>query len=180
MEASSDPDEPLTRLPSIFSDLSSPDTPSTPYMATDLFVSSSPSPPATSYPSFFNSTPPRPQHIQHASLSSASTEDVSDSEDSNGSVPGRSQATEIRDDDDYDEDDHMEDVQRIPPPPSVVALLPPPDPPRPILEQHPNPMLVSLVPITFGSGTDLMGTGSSQIVNVRPSVPSGDFSRNGL
>ena len=151
-------------------------------MATDLFVSSSPSPPATSYPSFFNSTPPRPQHVQHASLSSASTEDVSDSEDSNGSVPGRSQATEIRDDDDYDEDDHMEDVQRIPPPPSVVALLPPTDPPRPIplaLEQHhPNPMLVSLVPITFGSATDVMGTGSSQIVNVR-CVPSGDFSRNG-
>jgi len=34
--------------------------------------------------------------------------------------------------------------------------------------EHPNPMLVSLVPITFGPGADLMGTGSSQIVNVRP------------
>lgn len=80
---------------------------------------------------------------------------------------------EIRDDDD-DEDDHihtMQGVQEIPPTPSVVALLPRTDPPAPIPipHEHPNPMLVSLVPmITFGSGPDLMGTGSSQIVNVRP------------
>jgi len=73
---------------------------------------------------------------------------------------------EIRDDD--EEDDHMQDVQHIPPPPSVVALLPRADPPAPMPLEHPNPMLVSLVPITFGPGADLMGTGSSQIVNVRP------------
>jgi len=78
---------------------------------------------------------------------------------------------QIRHDDD-DEDDRMELVQdlNIPQPaaPSVVALLPRTDPPSPIPLEHQNPMLVSLVPITFGSAQDLMGTGSSQIVNVRP------------
>jgi hypothetical protein len=85
---------------------------------------------------------------------------------------------QIRHNDD-DEDDHMDlvrDVNISPPPaPSVVALLPRTDPqgpipPIPLEHQHQNPMLVSLVPITFGSSPDLMGTGSSQIVNVRPNL----------
>jgi len=84
---------------------------------------------------------------------------------------------EIRDDD--GEDDHkleeyslhnkknnclkinlMEDVQQIPPTPTVVALLPRADPPAPMPLEHPNPMLVSSVPITFRPGANLMGTGS--------------------
>ena len=179
----SDDDEPLARLPSLFSDVCSPApaTPATPYTPSDLFVSASPSPPATSYPAFFNPALPRPQHLQHTSVSSASADDVSDSEDSNGSVPGpsRVQAMDIRDDDDdFDDDDPMHDVQVLlppPPPPShtVVALLPRADPPHPLPlpREHTNPMLVSLVPIAFGSGADLMSTGSSQIVNVRPCLP---------
>jgi len=114
----SNDDEPLTRLPGIFSDVCSLDTPTTPYMASDLWFPS-PSPPTTSYPSF-NSTPPRPQHIQHASVSSGPAEDASASEDSNGSVPGPSQAMEICEDD--EEDDHIQSVQHITPVHSVVAL----------------------------------------------------------
>jgi len=71
-------------------------------------------PPATRHPS----TPPRPQHIRD--VSSGSAEDVSDSEDSNGSLPGPSLAMETCDDEDEDEDDYMQDVQQIPQAPSVV------------------------------------------------------------
>jgi hypothetical protein len=90
---------------------------------------------------------------------------MSDSDSSNGSVPGRPQVIGIRDHGFGDE--HMEDAQEISPPHPVVALLPRADLPVPISLEHPNPMLVTLVPITLGSGADLMGTGSTQIVNVR-------------
>jgi len=74
---------------------------------------------------------------------------------------------EICDDDD-EEDDHMQDVQHITPAHSVVALLRA-DARAPMCLE---PILVSLVPITYGPVADLMGTGLSQTVNVRPQATS--------